>query len=52
MLLLCKSVCTCGLAGVGWRQVLATEEVLLCDGVAHRHVTGQGAVNLSEICAT
>jgi len=46
MLLLCESVCTCGLAGICWRHVLAIEEALLFDGLTHRHVAGQEAVEI------
>ena len=46
MLLLCESVCTRGLAGVSWRRVLAVEEALVFDGLAHRHVAGQEAVEI------
>lgn len=46
MLLLCASVCTCGLAGICWRHVLAIEEALLFDGLTHRHVAGRAAVEI------
>lgn len=46
MLLLCECVCICGLAGICWRHILAIEEALLFDGLTHRHVAGQGAVEI------
>lgn len=46
MLLLWESVCTCGLAGIRGRHVLAIEEALLFDGLTHRHVAGQEAVEI------
>lgn len=46
MLLLCEAVCTCGLAGISWRHVLAIEAALLFDGLTHRHVAGQEAVEI------